>query len=384
MIYTISIDWLAVYCHYMPTPVNSDGEDGDPIEWTPIDTQVGADGGDMFGAYVWRYKIEVYGTRQFSRLVRVSIPNEVHGWDDFAEVQATPHSGILTRNSIIVRFVNRALYRTDFWELATHFLEENKFVFKSISRIDICADFNQFHAMSPMELIEGFAAKKYRHIGRGVGALYFDHGVIVDRYTGTREYGVRYTGLSFGVHSSDMRVYLYNKSFELLTQGDKPWIKDTWRAVGLDIKNVWRLEVSLKAEGCKFRDKITGKHVTIDIDNSANENELSKIYHSFVLKKFAFVKNHHGITNISREPRIKLFDLHPIYAHASLRNVSPGNRFERMFLKALYQLGDLYRGNDPHDDAMLAQSLAYDIAANTDLDKWLAEKIPTWEKPTHK
>lgn len=384
MIYTISIDWLAVYCHYMPAPVDSNGDDGDPVEWTPIDTAVGENGGDIFGAYVWRYKLEDYGTRQFSRLVRVSIPNEVHGWDDFAEVQATPHSGILTRNSIIVRFVNRALYRPDFWQLANHFLSDNKFVFKSISRIDICADFNQFHAMSPMELIEGFAAKKYRHIGRGVGALYFDHGVIRDKYTGIKEYGVRYTGLSFGVHSSDMRVYLYNKSFELLTQGDKPWIRDVWNQVGLDVRNVWRLEVSIKSEGCKFRDKITGKHLTIDIDNSANEDELSKIYHSFVQKKFAFVKNHRGITNISREPRIQLFDLHPIYAHATLRNVSPGNRFERMFLKALYQLGDLYRGNDPHDDAMIAQSLAYDIASNTDLDKWLAEKIPTWEKPTHK
>lgn len=384
MIYTISIDWLAIYCHYMPTPVNADGADGDPVEWTPIDTEVCENGGDMFGAYIWRYKLEDYGTRQFSRLYRVSIPNEVHGWDDFAEVQATPHSGILTRNSIIVRFVNRALYRPDFWELATNFLDDNKFLFKSISRIDICADFNQFHSMAPIELIEGFAAKKFRHIGRGVGALYFDHGVCTDKYTGVKEYGVRYTGLSFGVHSSDMRVYLYNKSFELLTQGMKPWIVDTWKTVGLDIRSVWRLEVSIKSEGCSFRDKITGKKVTIDITNSADEDELSKIYHSFVQKKFAFVKNYRHITNISREPRIQLFNLHPIYAHATLRNVSPGNRFERMFLKALYQLGDLYRGNDPHDDAMLAQSLAYDIAANTDLDKWLAEKIPTWEKPTHK
>ena len=56
----------------------------------------------------------------------------------------------------------------------------------------------------------------------------------------------------------------------------------------------------------------------------------------------------------------------------------------KMFIKALYLLGDIYRGQDIHDETMTAQALAFDIAHSTDLSRWMSEKIPTWDKPTHK
>lgn len=401
MVYTISIDWLALHCHYMPLVVpagNVDycleenmpdidipySDDDSGLNWVPFDTATGDDRSLFECGFVFRYKHADYGTRQFSSLYLVSTPNDEGGWDDFAEVQSRPHSGILNRNSVIVRFVNRVLYMPDFWDRVNAFLTQNSFVFKGISRIDICADFNQFKTMTATQLIEGFAAKKFRHIGQGVGALYFNHGIMLDKVTRTREYGVQYTGLSFGSHGSDYRTYLYNKSFELLTQGDKPWIRDRWNAVGLDPLHVWRLEVSIKSAACKFKDKITGAIVNVDTTSVADDDQLSKIYHSFVRKKFAFIVNRRKITNISREPRIELFDLHPIYDHRSIRNKSAGNRFEKMFLRALYQLNDLYRGGDVRDDALTAQALAYDIAESTDLGGWLASKINEWETPNHK
>lgn len=368
MTYVLSIDWLALYCLHM-----------DVGAWQPSKSD-----GSLLGAYPWRYKLADYGTRQFKQLYFVSMPNPEGGFDDFAEVQACPYAHILKSNAIIIRFVNRALYTPDFWELANRFLSDNNFVFQSISRIDICADFNDFATMSPLALIEGFAAKNLRHVGRGVGALYFNHGVEHNRLTGERDYGVRYTGLSFGTHSSDARVYLYNKSFELLTQGDKPWIRDTWVSAGLDVRNVWRLEVSLKSDGCRFKDKQTGEKVAVDLERSKDTDELDKIYRTFVMKLFAFVKNRRGITNISREPRITLFEGFPMYIHKCIRNVSPGNKFERMFIKALYQMGDLYRGGDVKDNVLTAQALAYDLAAATDLEPWLGNKILEWEKPNHK
>ena len=386
MIYTISIDWLSVYCLYMPdTPSPDDAAPADehrPVRyWEPAEY----DAEDLFGAYPWRCKLENFGTRQFSKLYRIAIPNEEGGWDDFAEVQAEPHANILVSNAIIVRFVNRTLYRHDFWELANKFLMDNHLEFKNISRIDICADFNQFRDRTPISLIEDFAAKRLRHVGQGVGAMYFNHGIMpVDGNKAVRDYGVKYTGLSFGTHKSDVRVYLYNKSFELLTQGNKPWIVDRWNEIGLDITAVWRLEVSIKAKGCKFKDKITGKKVDISKDVAADGDELAKIYHTFVQKRFAFVKNRKHITNITREPRIQLFDMHPIYAHKSLRNVSSGNRMEKILIKALYQLGDLYRGGEVRDDALLAQQFAYDLANSCDLSRWMGDKITEWDKPTHK
>lgn len=370
MTYTLAIDWLSIFCIY-----TGDDSGFEPIERTD-------DG--LFDAYPWKFKLAEYGTRQFAHLYFVAVPNAEGGWDDFAEIQCTPHSSILDKRSIIVRFTNRALYTREFWELADRLMTEQHFEFKGISRIDICADFNDFASISPVGLIEGFAAKKFRHIGRGVGALYFNHGVALDKITGLREYGVKYNGLSFGTHTSDSRVYLYNKSFELLTQGDKPWIRDTWIDAGLDVRNVWRLEVSIKNKGTKFKCKQSGKMVTIDAETSKDKEELCTIYHTFVAKLFSFVKNRRGITNISREPRLQLFDGHFHYQRGVIRNLSPGNRMEKILLKHLYQMGDLYRGGEIKDGQLRAQEFAYELANATDLCSWMSERIEEWEKPNHK
>lgn len=361
--YTLAIDWLSVHCHCMRGV------------WEPSEEPT--DGNNLFGRYPFRYSLAEYGTRQFARLHFVAMPNPEGGYDDFAEVQSQPHSGILNRQSVIVRFVNRALYLPDFWELANRFLRENDLEVKGITRIDLCADFNDFVTMSPLALIEGFAAKRFRHVGRGVGALYFDHGVKHG------EYGVNYTGLSFGTHSSDARVYLYNKSLELLTVKDKPYIRDTWTAAGLDVRHVWRLEVSIKSKGCHFKCKQSGEKIDIMPDNVSETDELAKIYHTFAAKLFAFVKNRRGITNITREPRIQLLPQVMHYQRAAIRNISSGNKMQRMVIKSLYLLGDLYRGSANVEYADLAQSFAVGIAQSTDLDEWLGEKITEWGRPTH-
>lgn len=384
MKYVLSIDWLAVHCYFVNPDDSVSDKDGESRRlWKPQD---GDDAG-LFGRYPFRYKLAQFGTRQFSRLHYVSMPNEEGGWDDFAEVQSAPYSNILKTNSVIVRFVNRVLYRPDFWELAGRFLLENNFVFEGISRIDVCADFNDFATISPKALIEGFAAKKFRHVGRGNGALYFTHGIGAERDEHdhpVKDYGVRYTGLSFGTHSSDAHVYLYDKSEELRTQVDKPWIRDTWTAAGLDVRHVWRLEVSIKSKGCKFKDRASGEQVTIDLDAAGQGSELCKIYHTFVRKMFSFVHNRKGITNISREPRIELFDKDAVvYERAVLRNVSAGNRVQRMIIKALYLSGNLYRGAENIEMADLAQQFAINIAESTDLSRWMSEKVNEWDEPTH-
>ena len=69
MTYVLSIDWLAIHCHYMPPAPSADGdrEDDRPLmdagAWQPVETD-----GTMFGAYDWRYKVADYGTRQFGKL----------------------------------------------------------------------------------------------------------------------------------------------------------------------------------------------------------------------------------------------------------------------------------------------------------------------------
>lgn len=380
MIYSVCIDWLAFFCLWQ-RPQSQLPFSGSVDYWQPIENGYS---GEIGGAYDWKYKRLPYGSRQFSEIWSVTIPNEEGGRDEFAEVQCKPYSKILHRDAIIVRFVNRTLYRPDMWELVDKFLQDNSFAFHSISRIDICADFNQFATIDPKALIEGFAAKKYRHIGRGAGSLYFNHGVTTNKLTGVKDYGVHYNGLAFGSHASDSRVYLYNKSYELLTQGDKPWIRDTWRAIGLDELHVWRLEVSIKAKGMKFKCKQSGEKVTISTDNTRDREELATIYNTFVARLFAFCKNRPNITNISREPRLQLFDGHFHYIRGVLRNKTGASRTEKILLKALYQLGDKYRGADVKGLGLEGQAFAFTLAESCDLQEWLSERVQEWEKPIHK
>lgn len=356
MIYVLSIDWLSVYGVYC----------GDGETWHPVDDA-------MFS-----YKRENFGTRCFSVFHRVRMVNPEGGWDEFAEVQSVPYSSILPPYAMIIRFVNRVLYMPNFWELVDRFLSGNQIDLRGISRIDICADFNQFATIDPRALIEGFAAKKYRHIGRGIGSLGFNHGVI------NGDYGVNYTGLTFGTHSSDAHVYLYNKTFELLTQGDKPWIKERWKRVGLDIRNVWRLEVSIKAGGLKFKDKTSKQVIEVGTDMVAADEGLDKIYHTFVKKLFSFIVNKPKISNITREPRLVLFEDKPAYDRGSICNLSPGNRMERILIKSLWQMSDIYRGSRIWEGRSRAQSFASSLAAATGLWDWLQEKSVEWETPIHK
>lgn len=356
MIYVLSIDWLSVFCVF-----NGDGD-----TWHPID-------GDGFS-----YKHETFGTRCFSCFHRVRIANEEGGFDEFAEVQSVPYSSIMPPYAMIIRFVNRMLYQPNFWELVERFFSVNRIEVRCISRIDICADFNQFATTDPKTLIEDFAAKRLRHIGRGVGSLAFNHGV----HNG--DYGVTYTGLTFGTHSSDAHCYLYNKSFELLTQGDKPWIRERWKRVGLNVREVWRLEVSIKSSGLKFKDKTSGQVIEISDTMVSEVDSLDMIYHSFIKKLFSFVKNRQGIKNITREPRIVLFDARPTYDRGTVSQTSPGNRMERILIKSLYQMSDVYRGKFIFGAKDSAQYLAWRMAEATGLYDWLSNKVGEWETPIHK
>lgn len=356
MLYTLSIDWLSVYGIFA----------GDGDIWHPVETNEFA------------YKLEQFGTRCFSVFHRVRIANSEGGWDEFAEVQSVPYSSILPPYAIIIRFVNRVLYLPEFWTLVDKFLQLNQIEIRGISRIDICADFNQFATMDAKALIEGFASKRFRHIGRGVGSLAFNHGV----HHG--DYGVNYTGLTFGTHSSDAHCYLYNKSFELLTQGDKPWIRERWKNVGLDVREVWRLEVSIKSGGLKFKDKKTKNIIQVDADMAADGDALDKIYHSFIRKLFSFVVNHPGIKNITREPRLVLFEDRPVYDRGSIANLSPGDRAARVLIKSLWQMSDVYRGAFIYGAQEESRTFATHIAAATGLYDWLELKKEEWEKPIHK
>lgn len=356
MNYALSIDWLALYCV---------SERGSLCEWQDR----------------WTYKHAEHGTRQFRQLVYVQMDGE-----EFAEVQQEPCSQILRKNSIIVKFCNRFLYSRGLWYLVDKFIKCHELQVLNVSRVDICADFNTFaKGLHPISLISRFLSSEYRHVGRGIGASYFNH--FARREGKYSKSYLNYTGLSFGSKKSDCKAYLYNKSFELLTVKDKPHIRQLWRESGLICDgdhDVWRLEISISSKGMNFKDKTTGEKYTISRDKISENCELSRIYFAFVKSLFSFVVNRPNITNITREPRIQLFNGEPYICRAVLASDDEGNRTERILIKQLWLLAETYRGNDVIEDEGVSKLLAQNLAQSCGLGEWLSRKKYTWDKPKKK
>lgn len=377
MNFCISIDWLSLHCS----------------AWGGQFVQSRCDGSIFGGLFRYDYKVAEYGTRQFKVLTIVSTLTHGNKREPLCEVQSGPHSEILDKDMVLVKFNNRLLYSPYLWDYVRAFLNDHNLTCKGISRVDICADFCSFeNNYNPISFIADFMGSHIRHVGRGQGQAYFDHGTKKDD-SGNSKYYLRYTGLAFGSNESDFRVYLYNKTFELLTQKDKPYIRDRWYDSGIIEytynrngkrvpKSVWRLEVSLKSGAMSFL--ADGTPTTITMETLQNDQELETLYFSFINKKFAFVQNREGITNITREPRLQLFDGHAIFEHKVKRDKSCSGRMERIMLKKMWLLSDEYRGGDILEDEGISKSLAVDLARSVDLEEWLKTKSRLWEKPNKK
>lgn len=375
MRYTLAIDWLSFFCMCGAgrfdrcTELTKHGSVFDMESSAPDIDQV-----PFIEPYPWTYEKADHGTRQYKDLWTVYLNK-----DEIAIVQATPCSPkILDPRSCIVKFSNRLLYRHDLWDIVDRFLFDHQLNVSNVSRVDIAADFNSFHTYGCVDLIADFLSSKLRHKGQGQGAAYFHHYTVpVADYRMQR---VKYTGLSFGTHESDARVYLYNKTNELKDH-DKPWIRDLWQAAGLNTTApVWRLEVSIKSKATKFRDKRTGEDYAITDSKLHSVPDISLIYHTFVRKLFSFVLNREGITNITREPIIDLFgDNAPYMDRQVLRDVCGSNRSDKILIKSLWLSSQRYRGRDIVEDEGVSKLLAEEIAASTDMLSWFRIKRDGWK-----
>lgn len=356
MKYALAIDWLALYCQ---------SETGQINQYLP-----------RYG-----FVIAPHGTRQFRQLITVTLDGR-----DLFEVQQVPCSNILKPRTMIIKVCNRFLYTGSLFFLLNRFLEENHLQVLNISRLDICADFNTFaNNLQPISLIKKFLSAEFRHIGRGIGSAYFNHFAKKESEY-SRSY-LNYTGLSFGSNESSARAYLYNKSFELMTVKDKPYIKEFWKECGLTntpMCPVWRLEISIKSKGMRFVDKSTMQEITISGELIEQNDMLSLVFHTFAKSLFSFVRNHSAIKNITREPRIELFNGEPTLIRTVLCKKSAGNRTERILIKQLWQLSQVYSGNEIVEDEGITKILAAELAHCTGLTEWLGKKKDTWETPKRK
>lgn len=394
MDYILNIDWLSLYCtcdtpDYFASADMVDAFEVESKRFPDRSNDLKNRGG------LWFAK-QPYGTRQFSKLYFAYM-----GKEKFAEVQLCPHSGsILPFDAAILKVDNRRLYAPNLWLLLDAFLRSCRLHVLNISRLDLAADFVSFYKYPCVRFIEDVMNSKICHIGRGGGGAYFVQRTRDDMNKG--EHAIHFNGLSYGSHSSAVRAYLYNKTIELVTVADKPWIREKWIAAGLidPRKNwrsqyVWRLEISIKAEGLIYKapteDATSEENVRVDyarLRKEDNAEDLRDLYRAYVNKYFRFYKNAPKITNVtqwSRRHGIDLFGDGICYRMTTaLKPINGGTRTERILIKSLYQLANKYRiWEDDEETLRIARSLSAQLAKGTDLTQWMRDKRYEWDIPAY-
>ncbi len=333
----ISVDWLQLFC----------------------------DASEAVEAPGYLYNVESYGTSNFKKITNISLNRE-----PFCSIASEPTSSFMPANSCIVKFKNRLLYSHDFIVQIQVFLEFSNLKVKGITRLDIAVDFNNFFdSLSPHTFIRRFLKSTYLKNGRGTFTV-----------IGEQKFMNNYQYLRFGSKTSDVSVYLYNKTIELRQVQDKPYIKNRWKVYGIDTNvDVWRLEVSIKSQACKFVDLESGEMIKINWERLQDHDYLYNVYYSFINQNFSF-KINDGFLNKSRMKNLRLFDdSRSIYKRIKLPEVTGSNQSDKVFLKKLYLLDKELRGMK-NENQLFGKILLDKVAANVSLDRWVEKNKDKWDK----
>lgn len=229
----LNIDWLEVYC----------------VE--PLDTPLTADYFKEQGNDVEERK---YGTPIYQEMFTIKRDGR-----PYIEVRRNPYSkmsqgGIMLDNACHIRLANETCYDENPIEQLRLFLMAYNYRYMSISRIDICLDFNSFdNGWSVDRFINSYMKS---HISKVNQTNVSCHG--------SDSWGCRsFNSLKWGSPSSPISTKLYNKTLEMKQGEDKSYIREWWttsdaepseicnndKQCGLDLsKDVWRIEFSIKSQ----------------------------------------------------------------------------------------------------------------------------------------
>lgn len=160
-----------------------------------------------------------------------------------------PKSGMLNCDAALVEISNEWLYHGIGVKGALRLLQRSvPYEVTGLSRLDLCVDF--VPTETQRAVIEGLANGTMYVGGKRSGSGFWS--INADEWMPDMWRGRKIPHCqSWGHKTTDVKWKLYYKSKELKDAAgglgfDKPYIVDLWRECGMDVNNVWRLEVSMR------------------------------------------------------------------------------------------------------------------------------------------
>lgn len=299
-----------------------------------------------------------------------------------ASVQAHPFSQVVDKRLMVVKLENHLLYSLqDPIEFILFLCSSFNWKINNINRIDVCCDFQRLATGSPQDFISQlFDGTLHRKGDRKVVFHGRDMNQIDNIYNTKAGNKVAYfnketnflasqvTGYRAGSRASAVCVYMYNKSLELRTQKDKPYIRDAWRTYGLQpVCDTWRLEISLKGKAfssldleCFYRKNIVSTFA-----------KLSDLY-------FAI----YTLDDSTKPVRINVFSWVNVKASniklVKKQRKTGGDKSSRLFLSRLItELQAQHTNNEPNNAAIIdvLNPLIYEFAEQKNLQQYAKNKL---------
>lgn len=320
---------------------------------------------DYFKKNGFAVKVRDYGTPQYKEVLLLS-ENDKPAY----EIRRLPYSlreqgGIFPRGACHIRLSNRACYQPNCIDSLRWFLMKHGYTYNSISRIDICMDFNSFDNLAnPLNIIRKYMRGDISKINQCKVAA---HGA--DAWDGRS-----WNSLKWGSPNSSVSTKLYNKTLEMKEQKRKFYIEDVWQAAGLlndDAHPVWRVEFSLKSDIKGLIKMDSGELIENKLTTYDSPERLLHIFSMYAGRYFHFktiVRTREG--NIQRKdrcPDLPLFKISPQDSVVKLFKPTlqkEPDRTDKMLIKRLREISKTETNAAEYRKA--AKNLAQELTAKNE------------------
>lgn len=229
--------------------------------------------------------------------------------DKVLTLLSEPRSSVIRRDAALLEIENEWLYHGGGIPLVMDTLRQCvPYEVLGFSRLDLAADFCPDD--EGRKVIEGLASGDYYVSGKRNGSGFWstnNNPRLAPMWNNRRIPHCQ----SWGHKTSAIKWKLYYKTKELADAGggkfmDKPYIVDMWRCAGMDIPNVWRLEVSIKHGNAFVFDGMV-----LDMDTLTYNR--ARVFRSLVSSRFQIHKNE-GHKDKTNDTQVQLLDISPGYA----------------------------------------------------------------------
>ena len=318
-VYTIAADWVELTCLGYPT--------GYPVPGLPAEDEIKADDGNV----TLRMAQGGKGTKHYRHKYNIYVGEDKTA---FASILVLPREGgVLQDNYNQLKIENEQLYVRGWAAKLRYVLSALSLRVNNVTRLDIALDgagfFEVFNRFERGELEKvgktTFATHKLAELeqvgeAKQMGALTF---------VTHRTAGRTLTGFDWGKRSSDKFLTCYNKTREMAS-GKKGYICQFWQANGLELEQVERLELKLKAEAIKKTVDPDDGEVGIKLERLEDGAYLAGIMRAHLVNYFDFVLPGND-TNVTRRERLKFIKWEAIGAEKleRLTSTKPANEVWR-------------------------------------------------------